>query len=644
MNYRADIDGLRAVAVISVLLFHLNENFLPGGFVGVDIFFVISGYLITKLIVSELVSSQSFSFKTFYIRRVRRLFPAIFFTFSVSLLLAYSVFSPQHLASFGESVVYAITSLSNFLFWSQSSYFDQDNLFKPLLHTWSLSIEEQFYFIWPSLLFILYFYGKPKLVPFILIFVGAASLLLNLYFLFNGQDLLTFFLGEGESSVDVRSTMFYLLPFRVFEFVIGALIFWLPASKNIYRRDEILFLVGIGLIAYSLVFFDGETIFPYFNAVWPCLGAAMVIYSGPQHAFSILLRNKVMVGIGLISYSLYLIHWPFIVFYNYWKFDQLATIDYLLIGSTSLLAAMLMYRYVEQPFRKAKSDVGHSNGPFLKVSLLLAIMLCVVSWNAYSSSGWLWRYPPQVKKQLEYKPGDYTEFFWTEMTAYQGGFSGNGKPKVFIVGDSMAADLVNALSAGGLTEQLDIATFKVMHQCRGLLPSPVEDYHAGEKDRCLKEHRRLENDSRLAQADAIILASYWWEAKFVDLLSATVVTLNENVSAKIFVAGIKDQPTNGIYFLTKNVYAPQIDKLRTPVPRNVYFMNRAMQRMPGTFTFFTLLDQFCEAEECQRVTPDRHIIIFDQSHMSPAGARFVGEKLPSVAWVKELLNTHESAR
>lgn len=640
MNYRADIDGLRAVAVVSVLLFHLNEEFLTGGFVGVDIFFVISGFLITKLIASEVSRADSFSFKNFYLRRVRRLFPALFFTFALSLVLAFQLFSPQHLASFGESVVYATVSLSNFLFWSQSSYFDQDNLFKPLLHTWSLSIEEQFYLIWPALLVALCLYLRSSLVVISLLVIGALSLLLNLYFLFNGEEMTRTLLGDQAASLDVRSTMFYLLPFRVFEFVMGAVLVWAPSPRSFYRLRELLFLLGIAAIAYSLFAYSGETIFPYFNAVWPCLGAALIIYAGPDHALSILLRNKVMVGIGLISYSLYLIHWPLIVFYNYWKFDELVALDYLLIAGASFVLAILMYHFVEQPFRKPITVAGRTNKPFLRTSGVLALALCVVSWNAYSSSGWAWRYPAEVMAQLSYKPGQHTEFFWRGMSEHAGDYANNDKPKVLIVGDSMAADVVNVIKAAGVQNDIDLVTFKVEHNCRGLLPLSSADYkkyYTHNTDKCLAEHTRLQNDQRLARADAIILASYWWEPKYVELVKQTVTKLNADFDAQIFVAGLKDQATNGVYFLSKNIYQPQMDKLRTPLPANVIHMNRALKGLEGDYIYFTLLDQFCDEQGCQRVTTEKRVIIFDQSHLSPAGAQFVGDKLRSANWLQTLL-------
>jgi len=166
LAYRPDIDGLRAIAVLSVMFFHLEERALPGGFVGVDIFFVISGYLITKLIYSELQASGSFSFRNFYLRRLRRLFPALFATLLLSLLLASRLLAPADLVEFAQSLVTSILSISNLFFWSVAGYFDSDSSLKPLLHTWSLSIEEQFYFLWPALLVFLFHRKRALLVPF----------------------------------------------------------------------------------------------------------------------------------------------------------------------------------------------------------------------------------------------------------------------------------------------------------------------------------------------------------------------------------------------------------------------------------------------------------------------------------------------
>jgi len=220
--YQPHIDGLRAIAVLSVLIFHLNESWLPGGFVGVDIFFVISGYLITKLIIREIDQSGGFSFKGFYVRRVRRLFPAMAATFALSLVAAYFILSPAHVIEFAKSLISAIFSVSNIYFWNTAGYFDSDSSFKPLLHTWSLAVEEQFYLIWPLLLFLIYrCLGKAALIVAV-IAISLLSLALNLAVFENRAEIMTWWNASFDRELDLDATAFYLLPFRVFELGIGA--------------------------------------------------------------------------------------------------------------------------------------------------------------------------------------------------------------------------------------------------------------------------------------------------------------------------------------------------------------------------------------------------------------------------------------
>jgi len=191
LKYRPDIDGLRAIAVGSVVLYHLDESLVSGGFVGVDIFFVISGYLITKLIIGELESTDRFSFKNFYVRRVRRLFPALFVTALACLITSCFLFSPAHLIELGKSLIASIFSVSNIFFWSVAGYFDSDSTLKPLLHTWSLSVEEQFYLLWPATLVGLYSLKRPRLIPVFIIVVGSVSWALN-EIVFSEQAVINF--------------------------------------------------------------------------------------------------------------------------------------------------------------------------------------------------------------------------------------------------------------------------------------------------------------------------------------------------------------------------------------------------------------------------------------------------------------------
>ncbi|MCI5144936.1 MAG: acyltransferase, partial [Candidatus Electrothrix sp. AR3] len=232
-QYRADVDGLRAFAVLAVLFYHFDFSFFSGGFTGVDIFFVISGFLITQNIMADL-SKGSFSFARFYTRRIRRLFPALFVTLVLSLLFGFLLFTPEHYLRLAKSLLYSVLSVSNFFFWQEAGYFDTAVDFKPLLHTWSLAVEEQFYLIWPALLFLLFKLGKKWILLFLLL-----SSALSLYW--SEQWLLT-----------DPSGAFFLTPFRIIEFAFGAIMAWLiqfqPKNKLLL---EPLLALGFGFILYS---------------------------------------------------------------------------------------------------------------------------------------------------------------------------------------------------------------------------------------------------------------------------------------------------------------------------------------------------------------------------------------------------------
>lgn len=649
LKYRPDIDGLRAIAVGSVVLYHLDESLLSGGFVGVDIFFVISGYLITKLIFGEIVTSGDFSFKNFYMRRVRRLFPALFVTMLFCLSMGYFIFSPTHLVELSQSLVSAIFSVSNIFFWSVAGYFDSDSSLKPLLHTWSLSVEEQFYLLWPLILLGLASLKRPRVIPAFIIIVGLLSLLLNEVFFANQARIATWLGTEDNQAVmNVPSTVFYWLPFRVFEFAIGAILVWpnRPLTNRLGESwryaSEMLFAIGLAMIMWAIFHFDDKMEFPSVAALVPCVGAALIIFSGPAHRLNRIVSNQLMVGVGLISYSLYLIHWPLIVFYRYWigrDFTRLECVGLVLV---SLLVAFIMYRWVEQPFRKPKpSDSKRSaNRPFLLGTLFAVIAIVSVSVNAVTSKGWLWRYPPDMVAQLSYKKGDYTEYFWANIHKFNRDFSRSDKPKVLVIGDSMAAGLMNVLVAGEAQEELDIVSLLVGENCKTIFGLSDQDYRAlygGAKEICQREHKKVLAKSHLfSQADTIILATYWWEEHNLKYIPSTVEYLQTLTQAKVKVLGLKVQQSDGIRFLSKHAFTPQVDKLRTPLNPKARRINQILKRQASNYDYFDLLDLFCNKQGCQRITKDRYAIIFDGTHFSEHGAHFVAGKLKNQPWFSEL--------
>jgi peptidoglycan/LPS O-acetylase OafA/YrhL len=302
MKYRSDIDGLRAVAVIPVILYHTDIEYFSGGYVGVDVFFVISGYLITKLLTDDL-SRGHLSIRKFYERRIRRIFPALFTVLIFTLIVSSLILLPEDYISESYSALSAALFSANIYFWANSGYFDAPASALPLLHTWSLAVEEQFYIVFPLLL--LTFKNANRNVLAIIFFV-------------------LFFVSLGISQwyvVNDTKSAFYLPHSRAWELLIGAFLALgvLPDNRSRLMR-ETLSITGITLISWSVFTYTDKTPFPGFSALAPSIGAALIIYAGrsgrslPFH----ILTMKSIVFIGLISYSLYLWHWPIIVLTKYY--------------------------------------------------------------------------------------------------------------------------------------------------------------------------------------------------------------------------------------------------------------------------------------------------------------------------------------
>ncbi|HEV3300433.1 MAG TPA: acyltransferase family protein [Planctomycetaceae bacterium] len=340
VDYRRDIDGLRAIAVVSVVLCHAGLG-LSGGYIGVDVFFVISGYLITSLIVKEL-EQGTFSLAGFWERRIRRILPALVVVTIATIAAGWLLLMPDAYASLGKSVVALAMLTSNMLFCRETGYFQSQAEEKPLLHTWSLAVEEQFYLLVP-VFFLLFARRKSLHRAFLLLVVASiASFGLSIY-------------GARYSAA-----AFFLLPTRAWELLAGALLARLPVRWQTAtpRVRDLAAVIGLSLIAIPCFLYDNETRFPGLAALPPVLGAALLIWSGNTAVgiprASRLLACRPIVFIGLISYSLYLWHWPLFAFANYQSVKPLANTERWFLVAISFILAMLSWRYVERPFRSRR--------------------------------------------------------------------------------------------------------------------------------------------------------------------------------------------------------------------------------------------------------------------------------------------------
>jgi peptidoglycan/LPS O-acetylase OafA/YrhL len=380
-RYRGDIDGLRAIAVLTVIFYHYGVPPFAGGFVGVDVFFVISGFLITSLIHAEMAEKR-FSIAQFYERRIRRIFPALFTVLIASTVLSLIFLFPDDLRHFAQSLEATVVFGSNFLFRNTAGYWDIAARHKPLLHTWSLAVEEQYYLLFPAILW-LASKGGEWLQRAIIVVIFVVSLGLSITVVHSDP-----------------TSAFYLLPYRAWELMLGALIavFGSAAPGNRILR-EVLCVLGLALIFYAVFAYSPETVFPGATALAPCIGTALLIYAGQGEAtVSKLLATAPMRGVGLISYSLYLWHWPLLVFARYALFDSLVPWQIAGLIVLSIALAALSWRFVELPFRNRANF--SRRGVFI-IAAIATVLGFGTGFAIEKAHGLPQRYPKAIQKMLK---------------------------------------------------------------------------------------------------------------------------------------------------------------------------------------------------------------------------------------------------
>jgi peptidoglycan/LPS O-acetylase OafA/YrhL len=414
VKYRADIDGLRSLAIAPIVLFHAGFSTFSGGFVGVDIFFVISGYLITSIIANE-VDEGRFDLWRFYERRIRRIFPALLAMLLASSLAAWWLLFPLDLQAYGESVVASTGFFANISFWRQSGYFDTQSDLKPLLHTWSLAVEEQFYLFFPLLLLACHRLrmGRRGLVWALL----GASFALSLYGVSHWRD-----------------GAFYLIPTRAWELLMGAVLALraAPTLRSPLLREGLAGL-GLALIGAATFAYDSQTPFPGLAALPPCLGSALIIWTGQSGQPTLVARLLSLRGfvlLGLVSYSLYLWHWPVIVFSHHWSLEAPTLASKSALVLASLACAFASWRWIEGPTRRLEVSQ-----PMVFASAGLAALLCFSIGGLFWRDGFVSRYPLTLQKLLTEHEAQTKGFRGLMVSA--GGASAPGLPEGgFVTGDA----------------------------------------------------------------------------------------------------------------------------------------------------------------------------------------------------------------
>jgi len=443
MNYRREIDGLRALALLPVILFHAGFETFSGGFVGVDVFFVISGYLITSIILAELEEGK-FSIVNFYERRARRILPALFLVMLVCIQFAWFWLLPIDMKDFSESLVSVSVFASNILFWSESGYFDRLVELKPLLHTWSLALEEQFYILLP--LFLMLFWK-----------LGKHWILVTLGILFFAS------LAVAEWAAYAHpSAAFYLLPSRGWELLVGVFSAFYLSQANSKEFGKSLSefggWLGVTLILYSVFAFSKATPFPGFYALVPTLGAVLIIlFATQQTTVGMFIGNKLFVGVGLISYSAYLWHQPLFAFARHRSVLEPSYIVFIGLSVFAFILAYFSWKFIEAPFRK---NGAITRKQIFSLAFFFTLLFVFIGYFGHASNGFENRFNrvlsgdighEEFHKYVDEKYFDCEPKSIAKNALSSGSFlrckqSKHGTPEIILLGDSHAEHLFLGLA------------------------------------------------------------------------------------------------------------------------------------------------------------------------------------------------------
>jgi peptidoglycan/LPS O-acetylase OafA/YrhL len=624
--HRLDIDGLRAVAVLPVLAYHVGIHSIPGGFVGVDIFFVISGFLITQVLLQD-IDGGRFSLIKFYERRVRRILPALLVVAAVTFLVCAKYSLPSELIDLSKSLIAAALSVSNIYFWQTGGYFTAPALTRPLLHSWSLAVEEQFYIFWPLCLWFGATFMKRHLL-------GATFVLLAVSFAFSAY-------GAFSSP----EATFYLVHTRAWELLLGGSLALgaLPKPLGSSARN-ILSLIGLLLIGVSVLTIHAEMPFPGLLAVPPCLGAFLIILAG-RDGTSVagrLLSWRPIVFIGVISYSIYLWHWPLTVFqHNYALLitGESDRIRKLTIIVCSIACGAISWRFIEQPFRFGS---WRPTRPTLfrmaAVATSAVVLLGAIGW---AEEGFPGRYSSRQLRIAEYLNYSHDGMFRTEQGCFifdrgpqRWGHNclawDPGKPNYLLLGDSHTAELWPGLH----TAYPEINFL----QAAAANCFPVIDHALGEAGSCTRPIDDLFHNFLPAHRIDMVVLSARWKADYAERIAATLDWFRaRNIPVTLMGPTVVYDSALPRLLLTA-------DGSNDPNLLDQHWDHTLMQfddqlstlAAAHGATYVSMLRLLCSGYSCSSADAQGLPLLYDAEHFTAEGSELVGRKLRAQGvWTSE---------
>ncbi len=652
IEYQPKIDGLRAIAVLSVVFYHLKISYFDGGFIGVDIFFVISGYLITSIILSD-KKRGTFNFKNFLIKRIKRLLPAIIFVSVLASFFGFLILSPDDLINFSRSIITSIFFVSNILYWTESNYFNQISEFKPFLHTWSLGVEMSFYLVWSIILIYLIKFLKQKQIIIFLIITSTLSLVFIEYIYTKGLLFETDLFGGFFYGKYISDTLFYNAPFRLFEFFFGCILCFIPKKQYGDFTNQSFFILGLILIFCSILTLNYKSKIPGISLIPAMIGTSCIIFFNERGFFNKILNNKIMIGIGLISYSLYLIHWPLISLYKYYNLGDLEFYDKIIILILSFIISILMYFFIEKPWRFNYSK----NKKIFSVIILVSIIgFCFFTIN---QNGFVDRLN-ETEKQMLYKLKTTAKEKYCES---QKSVFEKVLEKVCVNGDELNADIILMGDSNGTMWFKPFAEFSKRNKynfvnysriCNNF-PHPADFNYFLINDFIFKE---FYNCSEITtNAEVLIIGNAWFNQQFSNynkeiaegfINNINIIKQNKNFRniKKILILGQIPAFSSNNLDITSCLTRPKFFKkevscknyYRDSFKKNNFLENIknfnfelerfAYEKLAKDYSvlFIDPTQDLCDKNECMHVGEKNDLFYLDSNHISNYGAKYIFNK------------------
>lgn len=615
-GYRADIDGLRSLAVLPIVFFHLGFSWIPGGYVGVDIFFVISGYLIGGIILSQ-IHQDRYSIIDFYVRRFRRIMPALIAMLAITTLAMLLMAFPRALVDYSKSLIATALFGSNIYFWRTSDYFAPSAETQSLLHTWSLAVEEQYYLIFPILMLIVARFRKSAIMP-VVTALAAASLALSAYAVFE-RPVPTFF----------------LLPTRFWELLLGVIAVRMRL-RSLEKRSlrEFLTVVGLAMVTIPILIYTPEIPFPGLAAVPPCLGTALLLLTG-AHGPSLgsrILAIRPLVFVGLISYSLYLWHWPVVVLLKQWlPTDRLNIAQQIGALALSFATAWLSWRVIERPWR----DPSIGRRTILTATACSIAVTCLVGALLIGLKGIPQRFPANVQPIIAVLDNPATNDFRAprcfpyrgeDFSAFDQKFClriSPDKPNILLMGDSHAAHLWT-----GLNQRFPQFNFQqaTAAGCAPLLPGARKTI-----PRCVAAMHFLFDDYLPEKKVRWVLLAGYWNKTHLSQVARTLNYLHSR-GFKVILAG----PI--VRYAIPLPQAMAMAKMRNDPSLPARMRERDIAELDRQFEhiarehgaiFFSLYRALCKGQYCQTVDDRGLPLQYDYGHLTRRGSLLVAQHFPA---------------